>query len=92
MSVSGPLIYHVVNANHFDTFTIPSNERNAARHRFSFFGVSVAIMRPRHTPHILSSFPIYSCAFLSGNRFVLGGGGGASRTGIKNKLVCDSSE
>ncbi|KAF8974375.1 WD40 repeat-like protein [Flammula alnicola] len=36
-------------------------------------------MRPRHTQHSLPSFPVYSC-------LVLGGGGGASRSGIKNKL------
>lgn len=45
-------------------------------------------MRPRHTQHPLPSFPVYSCAFLSPNEVVLGGGGGASRSGIKNKLVC----
>jgi hypothetical protein len=44
-------------------------------------------MRPRHTPHSLPAFPVYSCAFLSPDAFVLGGGGGASRSGIKNKLV-----
>ncbi|KAF8192615.1 WD40 repeat-like protein [Pholiota molesta] len=43
-------------------------------------------MRPRHTPHSLPSFPVYSSAFLSPNQLVLGGGGGASRSGIKNKL------
>ncbi|KAF8914084.1 WD40 repeat-like protein [Gymnopilus junonius] len=43
-------------------------------------------MRPRHTLHPLPSFPVYSCAFLSPNEVVLGGGGGASRSGIKNKL------
>jgi len=44
-------------------------------------------MRPHHTAHSLPSFPVYSCAFLSAEKFVLGGGGGASRSGIKNKLV-----
>ncbi|KDR83558.1 hypothetical protein GALMADRAFT_235779 [Galerina marginata CBS 339.88] len=43
-------------------------------------------MRPKHTSHPLPSFPVYSCAFLSPNQVVLGGGGGASRSGIKNKL------
>ncbi|KAF9557248.1 hypothetical protein CPC08DRAFT_640534 [Agrocybe pediades] len=43
-------------------------------------------MRPKHTQHPLPSFPVYSCAFLSPNEMVLGGGGGASRSGIKNKL------
>ncbi|TFK43366.1 WD40 repeat-like protein [Crucibulum laeve] len=43
-------------------------------------------MRARHTPHSLPSFPVYSSAFLSENQLVLGGGGGASKTGIKNKL------
>ena len=44
-------------------------------------------MRPHHTAHNLPSFPVYSCSFLSAERFVLGGGGGASSSGIKNKLV-----
>ncbi|KAF8803683.1 WD40 repeat-like protein [Phlegmacium glaucopus] len=43
-------------------------------------------MRPRHTLHSLPSFPVYSCTFLTPHRLVLGGGGGASRSGIKNKL------
>ena len=44
-------------------------------------------MRARHTAHSLPAFPVYSAAFLSDNELVLGGGGGASRSGIKNKLV-----
>jgi hypothetical protein len=44
-------------------------------------------MRARHTPHALPAFPVYSSAFLSDNELVLGGGGGASRSGIKNKLA-----
>ncbi|TFK29282.1 WD40 repeat-like protein [Coprinopsis marcescibilis] len=43
-------------------------------------------MRPKHTQHQLASFPVYSCAFLSERSLVIGGGGGASRSGIKNKL------
>ncbi|KJA30095.1 hypothetical protein HYPSUDRAFT_60938 [Hypholoma sublateritium FD-334 SS-4] len=43
-------------------------------------------MRPRHIPHSLPAFPVYSSAFISPNQLVLGGGGGASKTGIKNKL------
>ncbi|KAL0949636.1 hypothetical protein HGRIS_009682 [Hohenbuehelia grisea] len=43
-------------------------------------------MRVRHTPHPLPAFPVYSSAFLSSNELVLGGGGGASKSGIKNKL------
>ncbi|KAJ7095233.1 WD40 repeat-like protein [Mycena belliarum] len=50
-------------------------------------------MRAQHTPHFLTAFPVYSSAFLSPTHLVLGGGGGASRTGIKNKLrVYDVSE
>ena len=45
------------------------------------------IMRTKHTPHSLAAFPIYSSAFVSPNELVLGGGGGQSRSGIKNKLV-----
>ncbi|KAI0722173.1 WD40 repeat-like protein [Cerioporus squamosus] len=43
-------------------------------------------MRTKHTSHPLPSFPVYSCAFVSPTHFVLGGGGGQSKTGIKNKL------
>lgn len=44
-------------------------------------------MRARHTAHATPTFPVYSAAFLSPGDLVLGGGGGASKTGIKNKLV-----
>ena len=44
-------------------------------------------MRARHTAHSTPTFPVYSAAFLSPSELVLGGGGGASKTGIKNKLV-----
>ena len=44
-------------------------------------------MRARHTAHSTPNFPVYSVAFLSPGELVLGGGGGASKTGIKNKLV-----
>ncbi|KAI9467254.1 WD40 repeat-like protein [Lactarius psammicola] len=43
-------------------------------------------MRARHTAHSTPTFPVYSAAFLSPTELVLGGGGGASKTGIKNKL------
>ncbi|KAF8076223.1 WD40 repeat-like protein [Lyophyllum atratum] len=43
-------------------------------------------MRTRHSPHSLPAFPVYSSSFLSETELVLGGGGGASRSGIKNKL------
>ncbi|KAH9994073.1 WD40-repeat-containing domain protein [Russula compacta] len=43
-------------------------------------------MRARHTAHSTPSFPVYSAAFLSPGELVLGGGGGTSKTGIKNKL------
>lgn len=44
-------------------------------------------MRTQHTAHSLPAFPVYSSAFVSPNEFVLGGGGGQSKTGIKNKIV-----
>ncbi len=44
-------------------------------------------MRARHTAHSTPTFPVYSAAFLSPVELILGGGGGASKTGIKNKLV-----
>ncbi|KAH9927127.1 WD40 repeat-like protein [Epithele typhae] len=43
-------------------------------------------MRTQHTAHSLPAFPVYSSAFVSPNELVLGGGGGQSKTGIKNKL------
>ncbi|KAF8484523.1 WD40 repeat-like protein [Russula ochroleuca] len=43
-------------------------------------------MRARHTAHSTPTFPVYSAAFLSPEEVILGGGGGASKTGIKNKL------
>ncbi|KAK0498490.1 hypothetical protein EDD18DRAFT_1379296 [Armillaria luteobubalina] len=44
-------------------------------------------MRARHTAHNFQAFPVYSSAFISDNELVLGGGGGVSRSGIKNKLA-----
>ncbi|KAF7355163.1 WD-REPEATS-REGION domain-containing protein [Mycena sanguinolenta] len=50
-------------------------------------------MRAQHTHHFLTAFPVYCSVFLSPTHLVLGGGGGASKTGIKNKLrVYDVSE
>ncbi|EMD40452.1 hypothetical protein CERSUDRAFT_130311 [Gelatoporia subvermispora B] len=43
-------------------------------------------MRAQHTAHPLPAFPIYSSAFVAPNELVLGGGGGQSKTGIKNAL------
>ncbi|KAH9973057.1 quinon protein alcohol dehydrogenase-like superfamily [Lactifluus volemus] len=43
-------------------------------------------MRARHTAHSTPGFPVYSATFLSPGELILGGGGGASKTGIKNKL------
>ncbi|KAF4600856.1 hypothetical protein EYR38_005501 [Pleurotus pulmonarius] len=43
-------------------------------------------MRVRHTPHSLPTFPVYSSAFLSPNDLVLGGGGGSTKSGIKNRM------
>lgn len=44
-------------------------------------------MRANHTSHALASFPVYSLGFVGDDKVVLGGGGGAGRSGIKNKLV-----
>jgi prolactin regulatory element-binding protein len=44
-------------------------------------------MRAKHTTHTLPAFPVYSAGFISADELVLGGGGGSSRAGIKNKLV-----
>ncbi|KDQ64694.1 hypothetical protein JAAARDRAFT_94360, partial [Jaapia argillacea MUCL 33604] len=43
-------------------------------------------MRTKHSTHPIPSFPIYSAAFVSPNELVLGGGGGSTKSGIKNKL------
>lgn len=44
-------------------------------------------MRTKHVHHPLANFPVYSAAFISPTELALGGGGGASKTGIKNKVV-----
>lgn len=44
-------------------------------------------MRAQHSTHPLPAFPVYSCAFVASDQMVVGGGGGAAKTGIKNKLV-----
>ncbi|KAL0581991.1 hypothetical protein V5O48_000049 [Marasmius crinis-equi] len=43
-------------------------------------------MRVKHTTHSFDGFPVFSSSFISENQVVLGGGGGASKSGIKNKL------
>ncbi|KZT20765.1 WD40 repeat-like protein [Neolentinus lepideus HHB14362 ss-1] len=43
-------------------------------------------MRTKHAAHSFPAFPVYSAAFVGYNELVLGGGGGATRSGIKNKL------
>ncbi|KAF8916839.1 WD40-repeat-containing domain protein [Mucidula mucida] len=43
-------------------------------------------MRVHHAAHSFQTFPVYSSSFISDNQLVLGGGGGTSRSGIKNKL------
>jgi hypothetical protein len=61
------------------------------RFRFHLLGLAYRIhhlsMRARHTAHSTPTFPVYTAVFLSPEELVLGGGGGASKTGIKNKLV-----
>ncbi|KAG8686740.1 hypothetical protein FRC09_013947 [Ceratobasidium sp. 395] len=43
-------------------------------------------MRTQHALHTLQAFPVYSLGFISDDKLLLGGGGGATRSGIKNKL------
>ncbi|KDQ21055.1 hypothetical protein BOTBODRAFT_27067 [Botryobasidium botryosum FD-172 SS1] len=43
-------------------------------------------MRTEHNLHSLPAFPVYALGFTSDTRLVLGGGGGTSKSGIKNKL------
>jgi hypothetical protein len=47
--------------------------------------------RAQHTQHSLQSYPVYCSAFISENELVLGGGGGSSKSGIKNMLVGELS-
>ncbi|WVR03459.1 hypothetical protein IAU60_000450 [Kwoniella sp. DSM 27419] len=48
--------------------------------------------RTSHHPHPTPSFPVYCLEWASDDTLVLGGGGGASRSGIQNKLkVCKVS-
>ncbi|CED85158.1 Prolactin regulatory element-binding protein/Protein transport protein SEC12p [Phaffia rhodozyma] len=42
--------------------------------------------RTEHFSQETPSFPVYSIAFQSDSQVVLGGGGGATRSGVKNKL------
>ncbi|KAG8865282.1 hypothetical protein FRB96_000172 [Tulasnella sp. 330] len=43
-------------------------------------------MRTQHVAHALPAFPVYSIGFLADDKLALGGGGGASKSGIKNKI------
>ncbi|KAL4081742.1 hypothetical protein V8B97DRAFT_87803 [Scleroderma yunnanense] len=43
-------------------------------------------MRAQHTAYPLPAYPVYSCTFVADDLLVAGGGGGTSRSGIKNKL------
>ncbi|CAE6412430.1 unnamed protein product [Rhizoctonia solani] len=43
-------------------------------------------MRTQHALHALQAFPVYSLGFVKNDKLLLGGGGGATRSGIKNKL------
>jgi hypothetical protein len=87
--VSGPL-----NPAIHQRITEAGNLPRASRHTWiAFFGTLSSLptvetrMRARHTAHATPTFPVYSAAFISPGDLILGGGGGASKTGIKNKLV-----
>ncbi|KAG9127840.1 hypothetical protein FRC07_008483 [Ceratobasidium sp. 392] len=43
-------------------------------------------MRTQHALHTLQAFPVYSLGFINDEKLLVGGGGGATRSGIKNKL------
>ncbi|GJJ07425.1 hypothetical protein Clacol_001627 [Clathrus columnatus] len=43
-------------------------------------------MRTQHFLYTVPNFPIYSAAFISNDVLVLGGGGGSSKTGVKNMI------
>lgn len=43
--------------------------------------------RTAHHSHATPAFPVYTADWIADDKLILGGGGGASRSGIKNKLV-----
>ena len=43
--------------------------------------------RTAHKAHATPSFPVYCLGWADDQTLLLGGGGGASRSGIENKLV-----
>src|ERR1700761_9011108 len=43
-------------------------------------------MRTQHAAHAIP-FPAFCCSFVSPDKFLIAGGGGASRTGVKNTIV-----
>ena len=67
--------------------TVPAGALPALTEHSAIQHSANIIMRPHHSSHSFPSFPIYSAVFLSEDLLVLGGGGGASKTGIKNELV-----
>lgn len=67
---------------------IPNDERERRDLDLNRIPPSLTAMtRTDHFPFATPSFPIYSAAFTSDREVVFGGGGGASRSGVKNKLV-----
>ena len=46
--------------------------------------------RTQHYSHATTAFPVYCLDWTADTTVLLGGGGGASRSGIINKLVCGS--
>ena len=45
--------------------------------------------RTSHRAHATPSFPVYCLGWADDETLIMGGGGGTSRSGIKNKIVSD---
>jgi hypothetical protein len=48
---------------------------------------AAVMTRTAHHSHPTPAFPVYTADWVADDKLILGGGGGASRSGIKNKLV-----
>ena len=74
---------HADRGHHDDHHPFPTS----LPHPIALSDLLASNMRAKHTSHPLKAFPVYSIAFISDDEVILGGGGGAGRAGIKNKMV-----
>lgn len=54
---------------------------------YSLLPKSTTMTRTKHHSHATPGFPVVCLGWADDSGLILGGGGGASRTGVKNKLV-----